>query len=64
MQEKLTKFSFIVPEKKSADCSRECFHRGVTLTTADDAVMKPEFSKTILLNGDRSLQHLFLYLPW
>lgn len=27
-------------------------------------VMKPEFSKTILLNGDRSLQHLFLYLPW
>lgn len=27
-------------------------------------VMKPEFSKMILLNGDRSLQHLFLYLPW
>lgn len=64
VQEKLTKFSFIVPEKESADCSCECFHRGVTLTTADDTVMKPEFSKTILLNRDRRLQHLFLYLPW
>lgn len=64
VQEKLTKFSFIVPEKESADCSRERLHRGVTLTTADDTVMKPEFSKTILLNEHRRLQHFFLYLLW
>lgn len=61
---KLTKFSFIVPKKVSTVSSCRHFHRDAMLMTANDTVMQPKFSKTILLNGDRRFQHLFLYLLW